>query len=296
MKKEVITVTPSTRMSQLRVILRDNRISGAPVVEDGLLVGIISIEDFIRWLVDGGPECVVADRMTRKVVTVCENDPLIQAVNKLNRFGFGRLPVVEQGSKRLRGVMTKGDIIAGFLRRLEVDYRQAEMRNTRSSHIFEDMLADTSALVFEYGVPGGDFSRAGACAGRLKTTLLRLGISPRTARRVAIAAYEAEMNVIFFTNGGRITAKVDPGTVRLEVVDDGPGIADVEQAMRQGFSTAPDWVRELGFGAGMGLHNIDECADRMNIESTVGKGTRIEVDILLEGSGEPARDNAEASA
>jgi anti-sigma regulatory factor (Ser/Thr protein kinase)/predicted transcriptional regulator len=295
MTKEVITVTPSTPMRQLRGILHDNRISGTPVVEDGMLVGIISIEDFIKWLVDGAPECAVTEWMTRDVVTVSEDVPLVQAVDKLNRFGFGRLPVVERGSNRLKGVMTKGDIIVGFLRRLEVDYRQAEMRHAESSHFFEDIMADKGTVVLQYEVPGGDFGRAGRCAGRLKTSLLRLGVSPKTARRVVIAAYEAEMNVIFFTKGGRMTVEVDPTAVRMKIVDDGPGIPDVARAMQQGFSTAPDWVRELGFGAGMGLHNINECADRMNIESTVGKGTRIEVDVLLENDDEPARDHAETS-
>ncbi len=295
MTKEVITVTPSTPMRQLRGILHDNRISGTPVVEDGMLVGIISLEDFIRWLVDGGAEGPVSEWMTRDVITVSEDVPVVQAMDKLNRFGFGRLPVVERGSNRLRGVMTKGDIIMSFLRRLEVDYRQAEMRRAQSNRFFEDIIADKGTVVLQYEVPGGDFSRAGRCAGRLKTSLLRLGVSPKTARRVVIAAYEAEMNVIFFTNGGRMTVKVDPGNIRMEVVDEGPGIPDIAQAMRQGFSTAPDWVRELGFGAGMGLHNIDECSDRMNIESTVGKGTRLEVDVLLENDNDSGRDRAESS-
>jgi serine/threonine-protein kinase RsbT len=90
------------------------------------------------------------------------------------------------------------------------------------------------------------------------------------------------MNVIFYSDGGQITATITPTSIRLEVVDEGPGIADVEKAMQPGFSTAPDWVRELGFGAGMGLVNIRECADDMSLESTVGTGTRMVVDILLE--------------
>ena len=89
-------------------------------------------------------------------------------------------------------------------------------------------------------------------------------------------------------------ATVEPDTIRLEVEDDGPGIADIEQAMRPGFTTAPDWVRELGFGAGMGLHNIKKCADRRNLASTVGEGTRLEVEIFVEREGEAERDRAES--
>jgi len=296
MTKKVISVTPSSPMGDLREILRVNRISGTPVVEDGRLVGIISVEDFIRWLADGRPECRVADRMTRNVGTICDDEPLVQAVNKIERQGFGRLPVLRRDTGTVVGVITKGDIISGMLQHLEVDYRNAEMRGARSSHLFEDIIADRSSLRLEYRVAGADFSRAGASAGSLKTTLRRLGLDPQTTRRIAIATYEAEMNLIVFTPGGRITAEVGPEMIRLEVEDNGPGIPDIERAMQPGFSTAPDWVRELGFGAGMGLPNIKKCVDRMSLDSKVGKGTRIEMEILMEHQGESQRRGAEARA
>jgi CBS domain-containing protein/anti-sigma regulatory factor (Ser/Thr protein kinase) len=286
MTKEVISVMPSTAMSDLRPILRDKRISGTPVVEDGKLLGIISIEDFINWLSDGGLDCPVADRMTSEVRTIYNDEPLLQAVNKLERLGFGRLPVLARDTGHIIGVITKGDIIGGLLKHLEVDYRNAEMRGARSSHIFEDILSDRSTLILEYGVRGADFSGAGASASRLKTTLRRVGIDPQTTRRAAIAAYEAEMNLIVFTQGGRIRIELDPAAIRLVAEDNGPGIPDIEKAMQPGFSTAPDWVRELGFGAGMGLPNIKKCADLMRLESTVGKGTKLEIEILMERQGE----------
>jgi CBS domain-containing protein/anti-sigma regulatory factor (Ser/Thr protein kinase) len=289
-RKNVITVSSSTPMSELREVLRENRISGTPVVDDERLVGLISIEDFIGWLVDGGPHCPISERMSTELCTIYDDEPLIRAVNKLARFGFGRLPVVHRDNEHLIGVITKGDILRGLLRKLEVDFREAEIHDARSKYVFQDIVADRSALILEYVVTAEDFSRAGACASGLKTTLRRLGIPPKTARRAAIAAYEAEMNLVFYAGGGRITAKVDPEAIRLDVTDSGPGIPDIEQAMRPGFTTAPDWVRELGFGAGMGLHNIRNCADRMNLTSTVGKGTRLEVDILLEQAHDAERD------
>jgi len=297
MHKDVVTVMPSTPVSKLREVLRDNRISGTPVVENGRLVGIISVEDFIKWLGEGSPGCAVADRMTRNVIAVCADEPLIQAVNKLERLGFGRLPVLKRGTEEVVGILTKGDSIAGLLKKLDVDYRQAETRYARSSHIFEDIVADRSSLIFEYDVAGGgDVERAGASASGLKTSLMRLGINPQTVRRAAIATYEAEMNLMFFTNGGLITAIIESNSIRLEVTDDGPGIENVDQAMRPGFSTAPDWVRELGFGAGMGLHNIKTCADRMRLDSTVGVGTHLEVEILVGGKREVIRDHATVTA
>ncbi len=295
-KKSIIKVTPSTQMSKLRELLRDNRISGTPVVEDEEIVGIISMEDFINWLGEGGPSCTIAERMTRNVMTDFEDEPLIQAVNKLERFGFGRLPVLKRETEALVGVITKGDIIAGMLDKLDIGYRQAEMSYDRSNQIFKEMIADKKALILEYQVSGGNFEQAGSSASGLKTTLLHIGISPQMARRVAIATYEAEMNLIFFTDGGQIIANIDPHRIRLDVKDDGPGIPDIDKAMTPGYSTAPDSVRELGFGAGMGLCNIQKCADRMNVISKVGTGTRIEVDILLRSEDESPQDRAEASA
>jgi len=112
--------------------------------------------------------------------------------------------------------------------------------------------------------------------------LKRLGVDPAVCRKAAIASYEAEMNLIFYTEGGDIIVIVQPDSIRIEIHDNGPGIPNVEEALKPGFSTAPDWVRELGFGAGMGLNNIQKCADKMSIESTVGKGTDIEIIIFME--------------
>jgi len=296
MTTRVITVMPSTPMANLRGILRNNRISGTPVIEKKKLVGIISIEDFINWLSDGGPDCPVADRMTKDIKTIYDDERLIQAVEKLERSGFGRLPVLRRDKGHLVGVITKGDIIGGLLKKLEVDFHNVEMRRSRSSHIFEDIQADRSRLLLEYGVRGTDFSRGGVSATRLKTALRQVGIDPQTTRRTAIAAYEAEMNLIFFTSGGSIVVEIEPEKIQLVVEDNGPGIPDIEKAMQPGYSTAPEWVRELGFGAGMGLPNIKKCADRMRLDSTVGKGTRLEVEIFMGEKNEAERHCSKSRA
>jgi anti-sigma regulatory factor (Ser/Thr protein kinase) len=179
----------------------------------------------------------------------------------------------------LAGTITREGIIRSLLKRLEIDYREEEIRHYRSSHVFEDMFADKTSLTFQYYVVGQDFNRAGESASALKKALKRLEIHPEIARRIAIAVYEAEMNVVIFARGGEITAEVDPNQIRIKVEDSGPGIPDIEKAMRPGYSTAPDWVRELGFGAGMGLNNIKKCVDEMNITSTVGKGTHLEMSV-----------------
>jgi anti-sigma regulatory factor (Ser/Thr protein kinase) len=106
-----------------------------------------------------------------------------------------------------------------------------------------------------------------------------LGIHPHVIRRVAVATYEAEINIVVYTEGGEIVAEVRPNHIKIEALDKGPGIPDIEQAMQPGYSTAPDWVREMGFGAGMGLPNIKSCADEMQLRSTVGVGTHLTITI-----------------
>lgn len=283
MTRQMVTVKPETSMGELREVLRSNRISGTPVISGDRLVGIISIEDFINWLAEGAQSATVGERMTHDVTTVYEDDPLVTVVNRLNRHGFGRFPVVERKGGALVGVVTKGDIIEGLLHKLEIGFHEEEIHRYRASHIFEDIIADRTTLLFQYRVAGKDFQKAGSGASRLRKTLGRLGIPPQVLRRIAIIAYEAEMNIVIYTNGGEIVARVEPGLISIEASDDGPGIPDVELALTPGYSTAADWVRELGFGAGMGLCNIKQCADEMNLDSVVGQGTRLEARVYAEG-------------
>jgi CBS domain-containing protein/anti-sigma regulatory factor (Ser/Thr protein kinase) len=282
MKKDVFTVSPRTHMSVLRVILKENRFSGAPVIDKGELVGIISIEDFIKWLAGREEDCPIGDKMTRNVSTLYSDEPLTNAINKFEQHGFGRFVVIDRENEKLCGILTKGDIVEGLLKKLEIDYDNEESRRLRIQHFFEDISADKTVLLFQYDVIGHDFKRAGECSSRLKATLKRLGLHPQTTRRVAIATYEAEMNLIIYTDGGHIRVRVEPHEILVRVEDSGPGIPDIEKALQPGYSTAPEWVRELGFGAGMGLDNIRKCASKMDLRSTVGKGTRLGIYVTVE--------------
>ncbi len=122
---------------------------------------------------------------------------------------------------------------------------------------------------------GGDFTAAGNASSQIKKMLKQLNVDPRVVKRVVIALYEAEVNIVAHAYRGVITAEILPSGVRLKLADEGPGIPDIEQAMTPGFSTASAQVREMGFGAGMGLPNISENADEFRIESEVGKGTTL---------------------
>lgn len=130
-------------------------------------------------------------------------------------------------------------------------------------------------LIFKFDVDGDNFTSAGQASVQVKKNLRQLGIDPETIRRVSIAMYEGEINMVIHAGGGEAQVIVSDGSVEIILSDKGPGIANIEQAMQEGFSTAPDNIRSLGFGAGMGLPNMKRYTDYMNIDSVVGEGTTI---------------------
>ncbi len=289
MTHELEVVTPKTQMAKVLELFREAGISGAPVVSKDKLVGIISIEDLIRALRDlgrGELKSAVADYMTPKVITVNALDSIIEALKLFTQTGLGRLVVIDE-TGQLVGIITKGDITRGLLNALQRDYHAEELRRYRASHLFEDINSDRTSLILRYQIKPGDFTLGGAASSNIKRALLRLGADSQIARRCGTAVYEAEMNLIIHTtNGGQIRVEIEPHQIFMEVVDDGPGIEDVELAMQPGYSTASDQVRELGFGAGMGLKNIQHCVDEMELQSTPSRGTRLVMKPTGKGSKE----------
>ena len=137
------------------------------------------------------------------------------------------------------------------------------------------------AVRFHFVVDGEDFTSAGQASVQMKKNLRRLGIPPEIIRKISIAMYEGEINMVIHADGGDADVLVYEDRIVMILTDRGPGIADVEKAMQEGFSTAPDNVRTLGFGAGMGLPNMKRYTDDMKIESVVGEGTTITMTVLL---------------
>lgn len=137
-------------------------------------------------------------------------------------------------------------------------------------------------VIFTFDVDGDDFTSAGHASMQVKRNLRQLGINPDIIRRVSIAMYEGEINMVIHARGGVATVSVTENYVEIVLKDEGPGIKDIEQAMQEGFSTAPDNIRTLGFGAGMGLPNMKRYTDYMNIESEVGVGTTITMRVNIE--------------
>jgi len=136
-------------------------------------------------------------------------------------------------------------------------------------------------MVVRYTVPGGDFSQAGRASTEVKKILARLGVEPALIKKAAVAMYEAEINMVIHAGGGQAIADITPERVLLTLEDQGPGIPDLDLAMREGYSTAPEWIREMGFGAGMGLPNMKRNSDELKIDSVVGRGTKVTIVLNL---------------
>ncbi len=139
----------------------------------------------------------------------------------------------------------------------------------------------SEALVFRFDVDGEDFTSAGQASVQVKKNLRQLGIDPEIIRRVSIAMYEGEINMVIHARGGVAEVRVDEDHIEIILEDHGPGIKDIDKAMQEGYSTAPDEIRSLGFGAGMGLPNMKRHTDSLEIFSTVGVGTKIVMKVNI---------------
>lgn len=139
----------------------------------------------------------------------------------------------------------------------------------------------SEGLTFHFNVDGDDFTSAGHASVQVKKSLRQLGLSPEIIRRVSIAMYEGEINMVIHAGGGTADITVSESDVEIVLKDNGPGIKNIDEAMQEGFSTAPDNIRSLGFGAGMGLPNMKRYTDYMHIESEVGKGTTITMKVNI---------------
>ncbi|GLC79467.1 ATP-binding protein [Lacrimispora brassicae] len=139
----------------------------------------------------------------------------------------------------------------------------------------------TDMITLHYSISPDDFTRAGEASSDVKSKLKKMGVTPEAVRKVAIAMYEGEINMVIHAKGGEITVNITPDQIEMLLDDVGPGIPDIGLAMQAGYSTAPDAVRSLGFGAGMGLPNMKKYSDDMEIDTVIGKGTTIRMVVNI---------------
>ena len=145
----------------------------------------------------------------------------------------------------------------------------------------EDRPIVNDTIVMTYEVPADDFTRAGEASSNLKSKLKKMGVDPEIIRKVAIAMYEGEINMVIHALGGKIDVTISPEEIVMVLKDQGPGIENIELAMQAGYSTAPDNIRSLGFGAGMGLPNMKKNSDEMTIDSIIGIGTTVTMKVKM---------------
>src|SRR4030065_1636950 len=224
MAHEVNALRPQDTMRHVMDALREYRISGIPIVDDANnIIGLVSTEDLIKCLAHQDIDKCVQEYMTTDLVTVNSFDHLTEALKLFAKTKLGRLPVL--GVKgELAGIITKGDVTYGILRALEHEYQEEEVRKYRASHLFEDIESKRTSLILRYDIQRYNFTDGGAASSNIKRALVRLGANPQLARRVGIAIYEAEMNLIIHTtSGGSIHVEIEPNQISAYVWDEGPG-------------------------------------------------------------------------
>lgn len=147
--------------------------------------------------------------------------------------------------------------------------------------VYVGVISLTDQIQLSYKISPDDFTRAGEASSNVKSKLKQMGVNPLAIRKVAIAMYEGEINMVIHAKGGTIEVTISPNDIVMVLADKGPGIADIDQAMQAGFSTAPDNIRSLGFGAGMGLPNMKKYSDEMDIQTEIGIGTTVTMKVII---------------
>jgi CBS domain-containing protein/anti-sigma regulatory factor (Ser/Thr protein kinase) len=273
MTTAVITAYRTDALRHIQAIMKENYITGVPITDGQKLLGLVSIDDIVTALDGGWINAPAEEKMTRNLIVLEEDMPLSFAISYLNKYRYGRYPVVNK-NRELVGILTSNDVI----RTLLVEMNREVLRLEKISHT-NDSGAGYSEM--EFTTNRYDFELAGKASTEIKKALKKHSIDPALIRRVAIASYELEINQVVHSNGGTISCSIQPDKVIVVAADTGPGIADVNQALKEGFSTANEWIRSLGFGAGMGLANTKRVSDEFTISSEMGKGTTVRSVVLI---------------
>jgi len=268
MTRAVITAKKTDTMRRVQAVMRENYITGLPVAEEKALLGIVSIEDIIMALDVGSIDGQVEEHMTRNVIVLEDDMPLSFAISYLNKYRYGRFPVLNK-SKELVGILTSKDVIRALLVEMNREVLRLEKLQQKES-LAPEKFSEMSFTTIRH-----DFELAGRASTEIKKALKSRDIDPKIIRRVAIASYELEINQVVHSLGGTISCSIQPDKIIIVASDTGPGIEDINQVLLEGWSTADEWIRSLGFGAGMGLPNTKRVSDEFSIESTPGSGTTV---------------------
>ena len=274
MTTDLVTASKDTTLREIQYIMREKQVTGLPVVVGKRLIGIVSMDDIIQALDKGYIHEKAQDHMTRNLIVLEDDMPISFAISYFDRFSYHRFPVLNK-HKELVGMITSRDITSTLLVEINREIEELEKR-TRTTSLSSEMNGE----IHTYSIMKNDFENAGYASTEIKKRLKSAGILPQIIRRAAIASYELEMNLVVHSDGGELIAEYSPSTLQITAKDSGPGISDVDLAMEMGWSTASEWIRSLGFGAGMGLPNVKSVSDDFTIESDL-HGTTVVCMIKL---------------
>jgi CBS domain-containing protein/anti-sigma regulatory factor (Ser/Thr protein kinase) len=264
----VVTGDKNQTMRHIQAMMRENRITGVPIVEGQKLVGMVSIEDIVKALDSGSIEYPVEEKMTKNVTVLQDDMPLSFAISYFNKYQFGRFPVLDK-EQNLVGIISSADVISSLLVEMNREVLRLEKLQKK-----ENSAASPNSEM-EFNVIRYDFELAGRASTEIKKALKQRNFDSKLIRRVAIACYELEINQVVHSLGGTISCSIRPDKVIIIASDSGPGIADVNQALQEGWSTANEYIRSLGFGAGLGLANTKRVSDEFSINSALGSSTTV---------------------
>jgi CBS domain-containing protein/anti-sigma regulatory factor (Ser/Thr protein kinase) len=276
MTSKIFALSRNCTMRDVQSVMKNNNISGVPIVDDRHVVGIISMHDIVLAFEKGHLDDPVTQHMTPDVQTLSDEVPLSFALSAFSKYSYRRFPVVN-GKNELVGIITPRNINLALIRELT---RQLDEIEEQGSAGPTDAV--TANYHRAYRLTRYDFEHAGDASAELKRELKKRGVPPKTIRRAAVASYELEINIVAHSHGGTLTLFIDETRLRITAIDFGPGIPDVEAAMNEGYSTANDWVRSHGFGAGMGLPNAKRVSDAFEIQSGVEMGTMVKAIVYLQ--------------
>lgn len=267
--------TDTLRVTQKQ--MRDNKISGVPILDEGnVLVGMVTVDDIINALDKGHIDDSVSKHMSRNLITLEPHLPLSVAISFFEKYAFRRFPVVDKDGV-LGGIISGRDILNTLLAEINREVDKLE------ELLPEEKIISHEFFYRKFHIEAKDMEQAGKASAEVKKFCNRSGFSRKFCRRVGVACFELEINIAVHSKGGHITVVRENDTLQIIAQDIGPGIPDVEKAMTEGFSTASDWVRSYGFGAGMGLPNIKRVCDRFHISSDMSHGTMVTATFFLNG-------------
>jgi len=281
MTKNVTTLTPENKMSQAKEMMRIKKISGIPILDkENKLIGIISLEDIIKALEFNKINEPIQNIMTTNVRTVNINDNLTDVVEKFDILKLRRFPVVDNNNK-VQGIISRVDILHGILEKFNLIYSHDKKRNSTLNQEIS-LVTGEKLLVkeaeFHFAIDNADIIAAGTGAALLQQFLKKKEIDNEIIRRIGVATYEAETNVVIHSKStGNVFCYIKEDRIIIRITDSGIGIEDLEKAMEEGFTTASDYVKEFGFGAGMGIQNMKRFTDKLVIISEKKKGTQVEM-------------------